>query len=66
MNIKNFCTTIIVILFISGCATLQDGLYVNRRLVKKDATVEDFCKAKDYEIKELIRNNKTMLSRGER
>ena len=48
----------------SSCKTLPkvrpDGLYVDRVLVKQDATVEDFCKAKG--LKELIVNNKVMLS----
>ena len=42
-----------------------DGLYINNQLIKADATVEDYCKAKGEHI-ELRKNNKIMLSIGRR
>jgi len=65
---KNKIIILLLFLFI-GCATIpitptpitkQDGLYIDHKLVKKDATVEDFCKAKGR--KGLFRHNKEVLS----
>lgn len=49
-----------------GCQLIRpDGLYINQVFIKKDATVEDYCKAKGEHI-ELVRNNKSVLGIKER
>ena len=40
-----------------------DGLYINYKLIKENATVEDFCKAQGRVV-ELFRYNKAVLSKG--
>lgn len=55
---------VIIALFLLGCGSAQkkDGLYIDHKLIKEDATIEDFCKAKDKGRIGLWEDNKEIRS----
>lgn len=60
---------VLILLMLAGCKEEQrsEGLYVNRQLVKRNATIEDFAKEEcvnGVKIVELIRQDKVVLSKG--
>ncbi len=68
-TVSEFALLSSLLITLTGCKiapqSKSDGLYINYKLNKPQATVEDFCRA-EGSIVELIRNNKVILSKSVR